>query len=78
VGHGKTRWLTLVKSFLCIRALVVWASLVVLFMADDVGSKKSQRHHCRLYAAPTPCRCSLGLGAARHVVGPISDQLAQA
>jgi hypothetical protein len=78
VGRGKTRCLTLVKSCLSIRALVVWASLVVFFMAGDVGSKKYQRHHYRLCAALTPGRCSLGLDAARHVVGPISDQLAQA
>jgi hypothetical protein len=76
VGRGKTRCLTLVKSCLSIRALVVWASLVILFMAGDVASKKSQRHHYRICAAPTPGCCSLDLGAARCVVGPISDQLA--
>jgi hypothetical protein len=31
-------------------ALVVWASLVVLFMTGSVGGEGSQSHHCCLYA----------------------------
>jgi hypothetical protein len=59
----------LVKSCLSVYALVIWASLVVLFMAGDVGTEESQRHYYRLCAVSTLGRHSLGLGAALRVVG---------
>lgn len=72
--RGTMGHLTLVKSCLSIHALVVWASQVAL-MASDVGSEKSQCHHCRLCAASTPGRHSLGLGVAHHVAGAIGDNV---
>jgi hypothetical protein len=58
-----------VKSCLSFRALVIWASLVILFMAGDVGNEESQRHYCRLCVASTPGHRSLGLDAAHRVAG---------
>jgi hypothetical protein len=52
--------------------------LVALFMDDDMGGEELRHHRYRLYATPTLGLHSLGLGDARHVVGPIDGQCTQA
>jgi hypothetical protein len=65
----------MVKLRLSVCTSVVWASLVVLFMA---GGEELRHHHYRLCAVTTPSRRSLGLAAARGIVGLVGGQCTQA
>jgi hypothetical protein len=60
-----------VALFICV--LVTWSSLLVLIMADDVGSVGPSCHHYCLCAMPTPSLHSLDLSVAHRVAGPIND-----
>jgi hypothetical protein len=73
--HGKTGRSTMVKLHLSVCTSVVWASLVVLFMT---GGEKLRHQHYRLCAATTHGRHSLGLGAARRVVGSVGGKCTEA
>jgi hypothetical protein len=51
--------------------LVVWVSLVALFMA---GGEELWHNLCRLCVTPIPYRHSLDLDAIRRVAGPVGGQ----
>lgn len=59
------------EAVLLICILVAWLSMLVLIMMDGVGDMGSWRHHYYICATPTPSLCSLGLGVARRIAGPI-------
>jgi hypothetical protein len=62
----------------CVREFFILAHIWFVFGLPSKIGCDIRHHHYHLCATPTPSLRSLGLDAARRVVGPIGDKCTQA